>query len=206
MKTISKLILLVLFSTCIIACEKGGEEEEPEGNKEQVKGPVIGNGNGVDNTLHLAFKTPDWERKIDCTHLDLNPLNLNDSTSYVSATSASTNETFYFSFPRDSTAMVRPSNIKKYLIAVTGGNKRPFEFSQKLPVTAGAESKLISSEGLTASSYNEVVEIKYIGVQGNFAQFQVKCRYSMNMYEASNESNKKVVTGTFNFKVKTTRL
>lgn len=204
MKLVKKSILLVMFSACIIACEKGGED--PNDNEGPDKGPVIGNGNGVDNTLHLAFKTPDWERKIDCTHLDLDPIGLNDSTSYVSATSASTNETFYFSFPKDSSAMVKPSNIKKYKIVVTGDNERPFEFSQKLPIAAGAQTKLISVEGLTSGSYNEVVEIKYIGVKGSYAQFQVKCRYSMNMYEALNESNKKVVTGTFHFKVKTTRL
>ncbi|NRF39125.1 hypothetical protein [Pedobacter foliorum] len=205
MKNVSKLILLVLFSACIIACEKGGGEN-PDNNNEPDKGPVIGNGGGVDNTLHMAFKTPDWERKIDCTHLDLNPIGLNDSTSYVSATSASTNETFYFSFPKDSSAMVKPSNIKKYQIVVTGRNKKPFEFSQTLPITAGSQTKLTSSEGLTSSSYNEVVEIKYTGVKGDFAQFQVKCRYSMNMYESQNESNKRLVTGTFHFKVKTTRL
>lgn len=205
MRNIGKLILLGLFSVCLVACEKGSDEN-PDNNKEPDKGPVIGNGNGVDNTLHMAFKTPDWERKIDCTHLDLDPIGLNDSTSYVSATSASTSETFYFSFPKDSSAMVKPSNIKKYQIVVTGDNKRPFEFSQKLPVTAGVQNKLISTEGLTSSSYNEVVEIKYAGVKGNYAQFQVKCRYSMNMYEALNENNKKLVTGTFHFKVKTTRL
>jgi len=204
MKLLKKSILLVMFSACIIACEKGAEN--PDDNKEPEKGTVIGNGNGIDNTLHLAFKTPDWERKIDCAHLDLDPIGLNDSTSYVSATSASTNETFYFSFPKDSSAMVRSSNIKKYKIAVTGDNKRPFEFSQKLPVTSGVQTKLISVEGLTSGSYNEVVEIRYTGIKGKYAQFQVKCRYSMNMYEALNESNKKVVTGTFHFKVKTTRL
>lgn len=205
MKTLSKLFLLILCSTSLIACKKGGEGPSND-DGEPGNGIVIGNGGAVDNTLHMAFKTPDWERKIDCTHLDLDPMGLNDSTSYVSATSASTNETFYFSFPRDSSAMVRTSNIKKYKIVVTGDNKRPFEFSQKLPVTAGVQSKLISTEGLTSSSYNEVVEIRYVGSQGNYAQFQVKCRYSMNMYEALNESNKKLVTGTFHFKVKTKRL
>lgn len=168
MKTLSKLLLLILCSTLLIACKKGNDSP-PDDNNGPGKGPVIGNGDGVDNLLHMAFKTPDWERKIDCTHLDLDPIGLNDSTAYVSATSASTNETFYFSFPRDSSAMVRSSNIKKYKIVTIGDNKRPFEFSQKLPVTAGVQSKLISTEGLTPSSYNEVVEIRYVGSQGNYA-------------------------------------
>lgn len=201
-KNLNKLVLLVLLAGSLAACKKDGDGDK----KDADLGPVIGNGDGVDNTLHLAFKTPDWERKIDCTHLDLEPIGLNETTSYVSATSASTNETFYFSFPRDSSAMVKPANIKKYAIVVTGSHSSPFEFSQKLPVTAGGQSKLISEAGLSASSYNEVVQIKYTGRSGNFAQFQVKCKYSMNMYEAANESNKKVVTGTFNFKVKTKRI
>jgi hypothetical protein len=206
MKTLSKLILLVLLSASFIACEK--ESSDPSNDdKEPGKGIVIGsNGGAVDNTLHLAFKTPDWERKIDCTHLDLDPIGLNDSTSYVSATSASTNETFYFSFPRDSSAMVRASNIKRHGITRVGANTKPFEFSQTLPIIASSTTKLVSLAGLGSDSYNEVLEIKYIGIKGNYAQFQIKCRYSMNTAESNNESNKKLVTGTFHFKVKTKRM
>ncbi len=205
MKTLSKTVLLILFSTCIITCKKGAEDPSG-GDKGSGKEITIGNGGTVDNTLHMAFKTPDWERKIDCTHLDLDPIGLNDSTSYVSATSASTNETFYFSFPRDSSAMVRSSNIKKYDITRVGANKKPFEFSQTLPINAGSTTKLVSLAGSATDSYNEVLEIKYTGVKGNYAQFQIKCRYSMNMQETLNESNKKLVTGTFHFKVKAKRM
>jgi len=205
MKTLSKLVLLILFSTCFISCKKGSEDPS-DGDKGSGKEIVIGNGGAVDNTLHMAFKTPDWERKIDCTHLDLDPVGLNDSTSYVSATSASTNETFYFSFPRDSSGMVRPSNIKKYDITRVGANKKPFEFSQTLPINAGSTTKLVSLASSGTDSYNEVLEIKYTGVKGNYAQFQIKCRYSMNMQETLNDSNKKLVTGTFHFKVKTKRI
>jgi len=205
MKTLSKLILFILFSTSFIACEKSNDGPSNE-NSDPGKGLVIGNGDAVDNTLHMAFKTPDWERKIDCTHLDLDPIGLNDSTSYVSATSASTNETFYFSFPRDSSAMVRSSNIKKYGIVRVGANIKPFEFSQTLPIIANSTTKLVSLAGSSSDSYNEVLEIKYIGVKGNYAQFQIKCRYSMSMGEILNESNKRLVTGTFHFKVKTKRI
>ena len=205
MKTLSKLILLILLSASFMACEKSsdGPSNESLGSD---KGPVIGNGDAVDNALHMAFKTPDWERKIDCTHLDLDPIGLNDSTSYVSSTSASTNETFYFSFPRDSSVMVRSSNIKKYEITRVGGNKKPFEFSQTLPIIANSTTKLVSLAGSSSDSYNEVLEIKYIGVKGNYIQFQIKCRYSMSMGETLNESNKRLVTGTFHFKVKTKRI
>ena len=205
MKTLSKLILLILFSASFMACEKSSDGPSNE-NPGPDKGPVIGNGDAVDNTLHMAFKTPDWERKIDCTHLDLDPIGLNDSTSYVSATSASTNETFYFSFPRDSSVMIKPSNIKKYGITRVGANKKPFEFSQTLPIIANSTTKLVSLAGSGSDSYNEVLEIRYIGVKGNYAQFQIKCRYSMSMGETLNESNKRLVTGTFHFKVKTKRI
>jgi len=205
MKTLSKLILLILLSASFMACEKSSDGPSNE-NPRPDKSSVIGNGDAVDNTLHMAFKTPDWERKIDCTHLDLDPIGLNDSTSYVSATSASTNETFYFSFPRDSSVMVRSSNIKKYEITRVGGNKKPFEFSQTLPIIANSTTKLVSLAGYSSDSYNEVLEIKYIGVKGNYAQFQIKCRYSMSMGETLNESNKRLVTGTFHFKVKTKRI
>ncbi|ETZ24492.1 hypothetical protein [Pedobacter sp. V48] len=205
MKTLSKLILLILFSASFTACEKSSDGPSNE-SPGPDKGPVIGNGDAVDKTLHMAFKTPDWERKIDCTHLDLDPIGLNDSTSYVSATSASTNETFYFSFPRDSSVMVRSSNIKKYGITRVGANKMPFEFSQTLPIIANSTTKLVSLAGSSSDFYNEVLEIKYIGVKGNYAQFQIKCRYSMSMGETLNESNKRLVTGTFHFKVKTKRI
>ncbi|MFD2164568.1 hypothetical protein ACFSJU_19335 [Paradesertivirga mongoliensis] len=193
MRKFYKLFLIALSVSAVFACQKGDDDDSSEETT------------GIDNTLHLAFKTPDWERKIDCTHLNLDPIFLDDVTYYVSATSASTQETFYFSFPRDSSEMVKPSNIKKHAIVVTGANSSAFEFSQKLPVTAGAQSKLISEAGLSDNSYNEVVEIKYVGVSNNMALFQVKCRYSMVMHEALNETNKKTVTGTFHFKVKTQR-
>ncbi len=176
------------------------------GSKDGVNPGGNNNGTGtVDNTLHLAFKTPDWERKIDCTHLDLDGYGATDSTVMVSAESASTKETFYFTYPKDSSVIVKPANLKRYAITVTGANRAPFEFSQKLPVTEGSTTKLISEEGLSAQSYNEVTDVKYVGRAGTQALFQVKCKYSMIMHPSDNESTKKTVTGTFHFKIKTSR-
>lgn len=179
----------------LTACSGSDEDENVGGN----------NSGEVSNTLHLSFKTPDWERFINCEQLDLFGYGINETTNYVSATSASTKETFYFSIPKDSSAMAAPANLKKYAITEYGMNGNPFEFSQKLPLTDGNSNYLVSSAGLTANSYNEVTAINYIGGDSDFALFKVKCRYSMTMKEAGNESTTKQVSGTFHFKVRTSK-
>jgi len=159
----------------------------------------------VSDQLHLSFTTPDWNRFINCDQLDLYPSWINDATNSVSATSASTRETFCFSVPADSSAMVLPSNLKKYPIRNYFENQAPFEFSQKLPVTPSAQTYLISNEGQSEESYNEVVEIKYVSSEPDFALFKVKCRYKMTARELGNESNVKAISGTFHFKVRTSK-
>lgn len=162
-------------------------------------------GNEISNTLHLSFKTPDWNQFINCDKLDLYSYPINEATNFVSATSASTSETFYFSIPKDSTAMVATGNLKKYAVANYGENQNPFEFSQKLPVTQGSDKYLISLAGQSEQSYNEVAEIKYIGNEDNSALFKIKCRYKMMAHELNNETNVKSIEGTFHFKVRTSR-
>lgn len=191
MKSIlNALFLLALLTAC------SGDSDDP--------GEISGN-TEVSNTLHLSFKTPDWDRFINCEQLDLFGYPINETTNYVSATSASTKESFYFSIPKDSSAMVAAGNLKKYSISNYGQNQNPFEFSQKVPVTQGSEKYLISSEGFSDTSYNEVTAINYIGTEGNYALFKVKCRYAMMAHELNNETNVKTITGTFHFKVRTTR-
>ncbi|PZR22494.1 MAG: hypothetical protein DI539_05350 [Flavobacterium psychrophilum] len=163
-------------------------------------------GNGaVSNTLHLSFKTPDWEQFINCEQLDLEGYSVSETANVVSATSASTKESFYFSIPKDSSAMVESGNLKKYAITEYGDNTNPFEFSQKLPITQGSATYLISSTGFDTNNYNEVTNIEYIGYEGNNALFKVKCRYAMQAYELGNSQNIKPITGTFHFKVRTSR-
>jgi hypothetical protein len=86
----------------------------------------------VSDNLHIAFKTPDGERTINCEQLDLYPSPVNDSISSVSATSQSTLETFFFTYPTDSSGMVKLGKLKKYKIVNVYENEQPFQYSQKL--------------------------------------------------------------------------
>ncbi len=160
----------------------------------------------ISDALHMSFNTPDWNRFINCELLDFTPWPLDSYTNYVGSTSQSTNQSFYFSMPADSSAMNLTSNLKKYAIRDYAGYLQgPFEFSQKLPLQSGSSARLISQEGLSAASYNEVADIKYVGSEPNYALFKIKCRYKMMTYELNNPSNTKEVTGTFNLKVRTSK-
>lgn len=161
----------------------------------------------ISNELHMSFSTPDWNRFINCDLLNLSPWPIDESLNYVTATSASTNQSFYFSIPADSSAMVLSSNLKKYYIRDHGmpNFQSPFEFSQKLPLNPSSNIRLISSEGINANSYNEVAAISYVGSETNFAVFKVKCRYKMIAYQSNDPSNTKVVTGTYHLKVRTSK-
>ena len=101
--------------------------------------------------------------------------------------------------------MVQPGNLKKYAIKEYGDVTAPFEFSQKLPVTKGASTYIVSEESSSDEFYNEVVAITYDGHDQTHAFFKVKCRYYMSTHELNNETNVKPVSGTFHFKVRTSR-
>lgn len=186
-----KNILLAMVFITIISCSKSTENTT--------------NSSGVSNDLHLSFVTPDWNRTINCDQLNLFPIYLNDSTNYVSATSASTLETFCFSLPADSSQMVKTDNLKKYAIRNFFENNSPFEFSQKLPLNNGSSLRLVSIDSLTNFSYNEVSEINYTGFEATYCLFKVKCKYVMFAKEVGNETNIKPISGTFHFKVRTSR-
>ena len=160
---------------------------------------------GVSNDLHLYFKTPDWERKIDCTHLDLPSYDLSEDVYFTKATSASTNNTFVFSFPADSSKMNAKENLKKYPIPEYGGNTGPFEFSFKVPVESGSSTNLYSLAGFSEKYFNEVVSITYLSSSENEAVFQVKCKYQLSASEYGQTTNTKDISGTYNFKVRTSR-
>ena len=141
------------------------------------------NSNPASLDLHFAFKTPDWERKIDCTLLDLYPIVFNDTTSGVSAYSASTKEAYCFTYPKDSSDIVRPHTYKKYKVMEYYSNEEPFQFSQKLPLYQNSlnnpTTKLVSNEGFSDTEYNEVTEVKYIKSEANNAVFRVKYIYKL---------------------------
>ena len=192
----SKLnFLTAITSLMLFSCSSG---ENTEGNEIPVT---------VSDNLHMAFKTPDWERNIDCSLLDLYPTVYNDSTYGVSATSASTKETFCLTYPKYSSKIVNSKYLKKHKIMSIYDNNAPFQFSQKLPLNQNSlddlSKKLVSSEGFSATEYNQVEEIKYIASDGIYDIFRVKCKYEMKMYLPTTPDIIKPVSGTFAFKIRT---
>jgi hypothetical protein len=161
-------------------------------------------------SLFMSFKTPDWERTIPCDLLEF-PVNLwNDSTSLANSTSQSTRQSFYFTYPPDSSKMVRAGNIKRYPIMNYGANNAPFQFSQKLPMDANLlddlSKRLVSMEGFDASSYNEIQSIEYKGSDSQYALFIIKGSYSMQaQHVGSSPLVVKPITGSYSLKVKTTK-
>lgn len=191
LKKLPVFLTSFLIAAFVISCDILDKEDDPSPES-------------VSDNLHFSFKTPDWSRNIDCSHLDLPSYPLDNQNYFVSATSQSTNNTFYLSFPKDSSAIVNPINLKKFAIAEYAENNGPFQFSLKLPLTAGSSARLISKGGLSDESYNEITAVKYIGRDGSLAVFAVKGRYAMTAYELNNSANEKAVAGTYHFKVKTT--
>ncbi|MBW4362737.1 hypothetical protein [Flavobacterium taihuense] len=195
-KTLSKY--LILFSIVLTSC-----------TNDEKKDPTRLNSQNTIDYLHLSFKTPDWERKINCDKLDLYPNEINDSTSTVLASSASTNETFCFSYPRDSSKIVKAKILKKHKIMATYENNEPFQFSQKLPLDANSiddtTKRLISLEGFSETEYNQVVAVKYLKSEPKYAVFIVECKYEMKANVISSSDISKPITGTFIFKIRTNK-
>lgn len=197
----NKQILFILTVGLFNSCSEKENQIVPDNN--------IGNSTVSDN-LHLAFKTPDWERNIDCTLLDLYPAPVNDSTNTVSATSQSTHETFFFTFPTDSSEMVKPGNLKKYKIMNVYENTQPFQFSQKLPLDENSPDtyakRLVSIEGFSETEYNQLVEIKYLQSELKYAVFRIKCKFEMKTFMPATPEIIKPVSGTFTFKIRTNKI
>lgn len=161
----------------------------------------------INDALHMSFNTPDWNRFIPCDLLNLVPWPVNEYN-YVSATSSSTNQEFFFTIPADSSAMVANSNLRKYFIRdyATLNFEGPFEFAQRVPVNAGSSSMLYSLEELSTNSYNEVASITYEGSESNYAVFKVKCRYKMISFVNGNPANStKTISGTYHLRVRTSK-
>lgn len=163
----------------------------------------------VTDELHLSFKTPEWERYINCEHLDLFPEERNNTTYAVFASSESTRETFVFSYPKDSSEIVKTKALSKYKIMEFGANNEPFQFSQKLPLNAesidNTSKRLVSAGGFSDTEYNQVLEVKYLKSEPDYTVFRVKCKYEMKAYVTSDPENKINITGTFAFKIRTTK-
>ncbi len=169
------------------------------------------NDSGTDQTLFFSFETPDWGKTIPCDNIDFYPTDkISEGIAYVAATSASTNATFGFPFPADSSAMVLTSNIKKYNIADYSSwgssDDTSFEMSLKLNKTGVDDSdRLYSVAGLSDDNYNEVTSIEYIGSETNYAIFLVKGNYNMEMLDSSDTSENVEVSGSYCIKFRTYR-
>jgi hypothetical protein len=183
------ILLIVTFFSC-------SKKSETENNSPQ--------------SLFMSFKTPEWERTIPCDLLVFPVYQWNDSTSLANSSSQSTRQTFYLTYPLDSSKMVRAGNLNRYPIVNYGENNAPFQFSQKLPLDANSlddlTKRLASLEGFNATSYNEIQSIQYVGSDIQYATFIIKGIYSMQAQQvASSPLVVKQVTGSYSLKVKTTK-
>ena len=194
MKTFKTLIITVALAIGISSCKK--DNNTLDTNPAQV-----------DNALHFSFKTTDWEKKVDCSHLDLFGDLKNETTLSVWIPSASTNATFIFNYPSNYSQMILANNLKKYAINDFASYEFiPFTLSLKLPLTNGSTERLISNTGFSDNEYCEITEIKYLKSTDENAQFAVKGKYSLKARVLNNEgATPKIITGTFNWKVNTSK-
>ena len=149
------------------------------------------------NNLYFSFSTPDWSEHIDCSRLSL------DATfnTVLSAQSQSTKEIFYLIVPTDSSTWVLPQNTRKHAI----GTDTLFQLNQTLPMTKGATERMLGIPGFSDSSYHEVNSINYSHSESSGVYFFIKGNYRMWMTGMNTNTQRKFVTGSYCFKVKTTK-
>jgi hypothetical protein len=165
--------------------------------------------NNSSDQLHFSFKTPDWNGYIPCK-LDFAAIALNDSTNVIAFDSASTNASLCFSYPKDSSQIVKNRALKRYKIKSYFENNAPFQFSLKLPSNKNClddmTKRLISNASFSEAEYNEVAEVKYLKSESNYAVFMVKCNYKLNARIIDTPKISKPVSGTFTFLVRTSKI
>ncbi len=194
-----KNMILAVIATMLLITTSCVKDDSDESDSE------------TDQTLFFSFETPDWEKTIPCTNIDFYPTNeISDGVAFVLATSASTNATFGFPFPADSSEMVLTSNIKKYSVADYdswgSSDDTSFEMSLKLNKTGVNDNdRLYSVAGLSDDNYNEVTSIEYISSESNYANFLVKGNYKMEMLDSSDTSGNVQVSGSYCIKFRTYR-
>ncbi|WP_137401877.1 hypothetical protein [Echinicola rosea] len=192
MKTLKKLLLftivLQVVSCSMVRDEDGSDPSDPENQTE----------NEIPSSLHFAFKTEDWERQIDCTHLDLDATN----SELLMATSQSTGSKFYFVVPASSHQMALADSVGKYPVGTDGY----FSMAQILPVSQGSEKRLKSEIGFDEEgSFNEIMSITLDSSEEAFDYYKVKGQYHMKMVGIEDESLKRTCSGTYHFKIKTAK-
>jgi len=163
----------------------------------------------TDDQTHFSFKTPDWNGYVPCK-LDFEAIALNDSTNVIAFDSASTNASLCFTYPKDSSEIVKNRELKRYKIKSHFDNYAPFQFSLKLPSNKKSmddlTKRLVSNAGFSATEYNEVTEVKYLKSEPHYAVFRVKCNYKLNARIISTPKLSKPVSGTFTFLVRTAKI
>ncbi len=169
------------------------------GSDDKAKDPAPTD--GISDNLHFAFKTPEWERQIDCEQLAM-PFSSYNGVAGVGGTSASTAVAFYFQYPADSTALVQAAVLRRYPIARQIAGSRLGELSLRVPVTAGSSSFLMPKAGQSATSYNEIVSVKYTDRRNGYPRFDIKCRYQAMMGLATDSTAAlRPVSGTYHLRV-----
>jgi hypothetical protein len=196
MKKIAKLTLVLSFPILFfgVSCKKEMSTDNASNS----------------DALHFSFKTPDWERWVNCELLDFEPITLNDSTNILAFNSASTNASLCFTYPKDSSKMLNNRELKRFKIKSYYDNSEPFQFSLKLPLNQNSlndlTKKLVSNEGFSDTEYIEVTEVKYIKSEANNAVFRVKCNYKLNARIISTPEISKPMSGTFTLLVRTSKI
>lgn len=158
-------------------------------------------------SLHFSFNTPQWSRKIDCTHLDLDASNgqqgANGNSALLGATSQSTNATFALMVPADS-SRVANAVLKKYPINLDY-SADDFSFGTILNYSENSDKRMFSIPGYSKeNSYNEITQIKYISSDNTGAYFHISGKYKAQM-KVVDESTIVEANGTFKFKIKTAK-
>lgn len=194
--SIHKIAALLISLVLLASCSKTNTDPS-KGNNSRASVP---------DNLHIAFATPDWQKQIDCTHLDMPPYAVSEDLLAISGTSASTLVTFYFVYPRKSADVALATNIKKYGVSDVAAIESPFQIAMKLPLDDdkldAAHGRLVSNAGNSADEYTEITGIEKTGTEGDFDVYNIKGKYAFTGRVLPENGVSKKVTGTFHFKIK----
>lgn len=173
MKSIQRLFPILVACICLISCSK----DDATTDQEEQQLPDT-----VSESLHIYFETAKWKREIDCSHLELQPMELDETSYYVEAASESTNSIFKFSYPNTASALSAASNLRKYPVSDYAELKGPFQFALLLPVNAESiapgNPRIVSNAGSSDTEYTEIIKIERVGTENGKAVFEIQGRYA----------------------------
>jgi hypothetical protein len=177
----------------------------------------------TEDRMHWSFKLDTWNKNVDCHELtfcqtkDERPAKYDSTISYFnhSFSSASTSATLFFSFPVDSAALVAMTS-KKYAIqtySFTADSSNIGGFAMSIPreekfVSNSYGNKLYTEARLNtdiSKYFHKVEKVSYIKSDLNWAYFQVKGSYNMNMYIPNDTTYVRPLSGEYLFRFKAMR-